>query len=349
MRQIVITRPDDWHVHLRDGEVLRTTAAHISRYFGRAIIMPNLVPPITEPAHAKAYRDRIMSFAAMPTFMPLMTLYLTEQTTVDTVVAASESNIVAAFKYYPAGATTNAEAGLRSLEGAYPLFEEMQKRDVKLALHGEVNDNDVDIFDRESVFIDKHLTALVNTFPDLKVVLEHITTTEAVDFVTGAGKNLAATVTAHHLLYNRNQMLSGRIKPIYYCLPVLKRKKHQRALIAAATSGSPKFFLGTDSAPHPRHAKESACGCAAGSYTAHAAIELYAEAFDKADAIDKLECFASFNGPDFYGMERNSDTIVLQEQSWSVPPSYAFGSDELIPIRGGERVLWRVLEDEDAS
>lgn len=343
MRSITITRPDDWHVHLRDGDYLKDTVADISRYFGRAIVMPNLVPPVTSVDVAAAYRDRIVSLVPESSaFEPLMTLYLTDQTDVDTVVSARQSGIIHAFKLYPAGATTNSEAGVDDLETLYPIFEAMQDQDMVLSIHGEVTDPDVDIFDREAAFMDRHLTKICEKFPDLRIVLEHITTRDAVDFVQSCSNRVAATITVHHLLYNRNDLLAGGLKPLYYCLPVLKRDNHQKALIDAATSGDSKFFLGTDSAPHPRTAKENACGCAAGCYTAHGAIEMYAEAFDSAGALDRLEGFASHFGADFYGLPRNSQTITLMEDSWRVPGQLNFGKDTLVPIRTGDLITWQV-------
>ncbi len=345
MRSLTITRPDDWHVHLRDGDYLVDTVRDISRYFGRGIVMPNLVPAVTSVADAREYRDRILSLVpSNSSFQPLMTLYLTDETSEATVVQAKQSGLVHAFKLYPAGATTNSSAGVNAIARLYPVFEAMEKYEVPLAIHGEVTDETVDIFDREAVFIDQQLTGLVRSFPGLKVILEHITTSDAVDFVRSAPANVAATITAHHLLYNRNDLLAGGVKPIYYCLPVLKRNRHQTALIAAAVSGENKFFLGTDSAPHSRSAKERACGCAAGCYTAHAAIELYAEVFDTAGALNMLEAFSSLNGPDFYGLPRNSDTITLIEDAWRVPEYLCFGEDQLVPVRTADMVNWRVKD-----
>jgi dihydroorotase len=345
MRTLTITRPDDWHVHLRDGDYLVDTVRDISRYFGRAIIMPNLVPPVAEVSQAQEYRDRILSLVPESSnFSPLMTLYLTDKTSENTVIEAKRSGIVKAFKLYPAGATTNSDAGVNSIQNLYPVFAAMQEHGMPLAVHGEVTDEQVDIFDREAAFIEQYLQPISTEFPTLKIIFEHITTSKAVEFVEQAADNIAATITAHHLLFNRNDLLSGGVKPIYYCLPVLKRSSHQQALINAATSGSQKFFLGTDSAPHPQTAKESACGCAAGCYTAHAALELYAEAFDGAGKLDQLEAFASHNGPDFYEIPRNTDTVTLIEQSWQVPASLGFGDDNLIPIRTGDQVLWTIKE-----
>ncbi len=345
MRSITMIRPDDWHLHLRDGDYLRDTVRDAARYFGRAIIMPNLVPPVTDVASARTYRDQILS--SVPdgsAFTPLMTLYVTEDMTPETVVQARQSGFVHAFKLYPAGATTNSAAGVGGIEKMYPVFEAMQEHDLVLTIHGEVTDAEIDIFDREAVFIDRHLRDICETFPSLRVVFEHITTREACDFVKEARPGVAATITAHHLLFNRNDLLVGGVKPVYYCLPVLKRDVHQQAVIEAATSGSDRFFLGTDSAPHPRHRKEDACGCAAGCYTAHAAVELYAEAFDRAGALDHLEGFASRHGPAFYRLPVNEDTITLVEQAWDVPATLPFGEDTLVPLRAGESVSWQVEE-----
>jgi len=345
MRTLTITRPDDWHVHLRDGDYLANTVKDISRYFGRAIIMPNLVPPVAEVSQAQAYRDRIISLVPeLSNFSPLMTLYLTDETSEETVIQAKESGIINAFKLYPAGATTNSDAGVNSIQDMFPVFGAMQEHGIPLAVHGEVADEQVDIFDRETAFIEQQLQPIVEAFPELKIIFEHITTTRAVEFVEQAGENVAATITAHHLLFNRNDLLSGGVKPIYYCLPILKRSTHQQSLLNAATSASHKFFLGTDSAPHPLSAKESACGCAAGCYTAHAALELYAEAFDAVGKLSQLEAFASHNGPDFYGLPRNEGTVTLIEQEWEVPASLEFGDDKLIPIRTGDQILWTVKE-----
>lgn len=341
MTTLTITRPDDWHVHLRDGVALNTTVPDISRYFGRAIIMPNLVPPVTNADLARDYHQRIMAASPSKQFQPLMVLYLTDQTTAEDIKAAKASGIVYAAKLYPAGATTNSSSGVTSVDNIAPVLAAMEEENMPLLIHGEVTDHDIDIFDREAVFIDTILRPLVAKYSTLKIVLEHITTKNAVDFVKKAGSNVAATITVHHLLFNRNHMLVGGIRPHYFCLPILKRNIHQHALIEAATSGSEKFFLGTDSAPHPQHAKESACGCA-GSYTAHAAIELYAEAFEEAGALDKLEAFASLNGPKFYDLPVNSDKITLVKESWAVPATMAFGDDEVVPIRASETIAWQV-------
>lgn len=343
MRNISITRPDDWHVHLRDGAYLSSTVRDISRYFGRAIIMPNLETPVESAVQAGEYRDRIISLVPDGSnFTPLMTLYLTDRTSPQTVTEASQSGFVHAMKLYPAGVTTNSAAGVKAIEQLYPVFEAMQEQHVVLAVHGEVADDTVDIFDRERVFIDRHLSEISVKFPALKIVFEHITTSDAVAFVQESADNVAATITVHHLLYNRNHLLANGLKSVFYCLPILKRDVHQRALIEAATSGHKSFFLGTDSAPHPRSAKEDACGCAAGSYTAHAAIELYAEVFATMDSLDQLEAFASHHGPDFYGLARNNDQITLQESPWEVPALLPFAGDELIPIRANEQVHWSV-------
>lgn len=341
MTSITITRPDDWHIHLRDGVQLKDTVRDVSRYMGRAIIMPNLVPPVTNTEEALAYHERIMAQEPAETFTPLMVLYLTDNTQPEDIKKAKETGKVFAAKLYPAGATTNSDSGVTSIKNIYPVLEAMQEAGMLLLIHGEVTDSSIDIFDREKAFIDSILKEVVNDFPQLKIVLEHITTKDAAEFVASAGENVAATITAHHLLFNRNHMLAGGIRPHYYCLPILKRNTHQEALIKAATSGSKKFFLGTDSAPHMKHAKEAACGCA-GSYTAHAAIELYAEAFEEAGALDKLEQFASFNGPDFYGLPRNSDKITLEKESWKVPESYPLGEEQVVPIRAGDEIHWKV-------
>lgn len=338
---LTITRPDDWHIHLRDGEALEHTVRDASRYLGRAIIMPNLVPPVMSAEQALAYKERILE--QVPTgnnFEPLMVLYLTDNTSPADITAAKAAGVVAA-KLYPAGATTNSDSGVTDISNIYPALEAMEKQGMVFCLHGEVTDSSIDIFDREQRFIDSTLQQLNKDFPGLKMVLEHITTSEAVDFVRAAGDNMAASITAHHLLYNRNHMLAGGIRPHYYCLPILKRSSHQQALISAATSGNSKFFLGTDSAPHPQHAKENACGCA-GAYTAYAPIELYAEAFEDANSLDKLEGFASHFGADFYGLARNTDTITLLKQDWQVPDQLNFGSQQLVPLRAGETLRWQV-------
>jgi dihydroorotase len=340
--RISLTRPDDWHLHLRDGAAMAAVLPDTARRFARAIVMPNLKPPVTTVEAARAYRDRIR--AALPAglrFEPLMTLYLTDLTPPAEIGKARASGFVHAVKYYPAGATTNSENGVTDLQRVYPVLAEMEKHDLPLLLHGEVTDRDIDAFDREAVFIERHLAPLTREFPKLRVVLEHVTTKQGVAFVEQAGTNVAATVTAHHLLLNRNAMFAGGIRPHAYCLPVLKREEHRRALVRAATSGNPKFFLGTDSAPHSKRGKESACGCA-GIYTAHAALELYAEAFEQAGALDRLEAFASFHGPDFYKLPRNRDKVELVKEPWTVATDLAFGDDRLVPMRAGETVGWRL-------
>lgn len=343
MTSLTITRPDDWHIHLRDGAALKSTVADVSRYFGRAVIMPNLVPPVTNATLAKEYHERIMAEQPQGDFQALMVLYLTDQTTAQDILDAKASGIVTACKLYPAGATTNSSSGVTSVDNIADVVAAMQSVGMPLLIHGEVTDHDIDIFDREKVFIETILVPLVAKYPDLKVILEHITTKDAVDFVKSAGENVAATITAHHLLYNRNHMLVGGIRPHYFCLPILKRGTHQQALIEAATSGSSKFFLGTDSAPHAKGAKESACGCA-GSYTAHAAIELYAEVFEQENALDKLEGFASLFGPAFYGLPVNTDKITLSKIAWPVPATLEFGDDVVVPIRANEDIQWQVSE-----
>ena len=339
---LTITRPDDWHLHVRDGAALHTVVPHTAAQFGRAIIMPNLKPPVTTAAQATAYADRIR--AAVPagvSFEPLMTLYLTDNLPADEIARARDAGVVAA-KLYPAGATTNSDAGVTDLRKTYQTLEAMQKAGVLLLVHGEVTSPDIDLFDREAVFIEQQLQPLRKDFPELKIVMEHITTKEAAQYVAESDPFLGATITAHHLLYNRNAIFTGGIRPHYYCLPVLKRETHRQALVAAATGGNAKFFLGTDSAPHPAHLKEHATGCA-GCYTAHAAIEMYAEAFDAAGALDKLEAFASFNGPAFYGLPRNAGTITLSKQSWTPPESFAFGEAQLKPLRSGEVLPWKLV------
>ena len=346
MTQLKLARPDDWHLHLRQGEVMSSVVGMTAKQMGRAIVMPNLSPPVRNAQEALRYRKEIVcSLPKGTSFNPLMTLYLTDKTTKQNIIEAGNNEHVYAVKLYPAGATTNSESGVTSVLGVYPVIEQMQKEGVPLLVHGEVTHADIDVFDREKVFIETVLAPLLKNFPELKVVLEHITTKEAVDFVFGSSDNVAATITAHHLLANRNHMLVGGIKPHYYCLPVLKRKSpHQEALIAAATSGSAKFFLGTDSAPHDKYQKESACGCA-GVFSAHAAIELYAEAFDRANKIEMLEGFASHYGPDFYGLKRNTESITLEKKSWIVPESYKLANSEIVPFFGGRSLSWRLLTD----
>ena len=345
MIELTITRPDDWHVHLRDGDALPHTCADLARYFGRAIVMPNLTPPAATVAQALAYRERIVTaMHALPRqFEPLMTLYLTDQTDPAEIHRAAGTGGVHAVKLYPAGATTNSDAGVSALEALYPTLAAMEEADLPLLVHGEVTDHDIDIFDREKVFIDRHLIPITRRFPALRVVLEHITTDDAVQFVSDAADNVAATITVHHLLFNRNDMLVGGIRPHYYCLPILKRNTHQQALQAAAISANPKFFLGTDSAPHSTASKETSCGCA-GVYSAHAAIELYAEVFEQLQALDKLEAFASHFGPDFYRLPRNADTITLRRQSWEVPAQLPLGDRTLTPLRASQAVAWQVVD-----
>ena len=340
---LTLTRPDDWHLHLRDGDVMRSVVGATARVFARAVVMPNLKPPVTTVAEAASYRDRIA--AALPEgsrFAPLMTLYLTDRTSVDELAKARASGFVIGVKYYPAGATTNSESGVTDLARVWPLLAAMERLGLPLLLHGETTDPGVDVFDRERAFVETSLPRIVREFPALKIVLEHITTAEAADFVAASPPNVAATITPQHLLYSRNAIFAGGVRPHLYCLPVLKREAHRRAIVRAATSGSPKYFLGTDSAPHARHTKENACGCA-GCYSAHAAIELYAEAFDNAGALDRLEAFASFHGADFYALPRNADTITLRREEWAVPAEYPLGGHAVVPLRAGESVRWRVL------
>jgi len=342
--QITITRPDDWHLHLRDGEALASVLPYSARQFARAIVMPNLRPPATTVAAAAAYRERIL--AALPagmSFEPLMALYLTDKTLPDEIRRAVDSGFVKAVKLYPAGATTNSDAGVTDLAKCDAALDEMEKSGLPLLVHGEVTDPAVDVFDRESVFIETVLQPLLARRPGLRVVFEHVTTRDAAEFVAAAGENVAATITAHHLLYNRNALFTGGLRPHYYCLPVLKRETHRSALVSAATSGSRKFFLGTDSASHARGAKEAACGCA-GCFTAYAALELYAEAFEAAGALDKLEAFASFNGPDFYRLPRNAGKVTLEQQAWTVPEVFDYaGADKLVPLRAGESLRWKLV------
>ena len=342
MDEITLIRPDDWHAHFRDGAVLADVVPAAAERFARAVAMPNLSPPVTTTPAALAYRERIL--AAVPpgaSFEPLMTLYLTDETGAEEIRRAALSGRVLGVKLYPAGATTNSAHGVTDLERCAPALDAMQERGLALMVHGEVTDGDVDVFDREREFIERTLASLVERFPGLKVVLEHVTTADGVGFVRGARDGVAATITAHHLLLNRNALFEGGLRPHHYCLPVLKRERHRAALLDAATSGEKRFFLGTDSAPHPRHAKESACGCA-GLYTAHAGIELYAEAFDRAGALRKLEAFASRNGPAFYGLPPNRGTITLRRESWPVPGEMPMGGDVLVPFRAGGRVAWRL-------
>lgn len=341
-QSLTITRPDDWHLHLRDGETMAAVVGHSAREFARAIIMPNLKPPVTTVELAAAYRSRIL--AALPTgsdFEPLMTLYITDQMSPGEIVKAKESGFVKAVKLYPAGATTNSDSGVTSFDKVMGTLEKMAEVGLPLLVHGEVTDPAVDVFDREAVFIDTILAPLLQKLPQLKVVMEHITTAQAAEFILTAPANVAATVTAHHLLMNRNALFTGGIRPHHYCLPVLKRESHRQKLLEATTSGSSKFFLGTDSAPHAKHTKENACGCA-GMYTAHAAMPLYAEAFEAAGALDKLEAFASRNGPAFYGLPVNQGTITLIKESWAVPSEFAYGPHTLVPLRAGEQIHWKL-------
>jgi len=342
--QLTITRPDDWHLHLRDDAALQAVAGFTARQFARAIIMPNLKPPVTTVAAALAYRERILSaLPANSAFQPLMTLYLTDNTSADEIRKARESGLVHAVKYYPAGATTNSDSGVTDLAKTHAVLAEMEQQDLPLLLHGEVTDPDIDIFDREKVFIDRQLKPLRDRFPRLRMVLEHITTADAVAFVQSADEHIAATITPQHILYNRNAMLVGGIRPHYYCLPILKREQHRQAVLTAAISGNPKFFLGTDSAPHAKTAKESACGCA-GIFSAHAALELYASAFDQAGALDKLEGFASHFGADFYRLPRNSDRVTLSRQTWQLPEEIEFAQGTLVPLQAGEQLNWKLQE-----
>lgn len=343
IHSLTITRPDDWHLHLRDGGALEAVLPDTARQFARAIVMPNLRPPVTTTALAIEYRERILN--ALPVdanFEPLMTLYLTDNTTAEEIERAKASGIVHGVKLYPAGATTNSDSGVTNLGHCVKALEAMEKVGMPLLAHAEVTDSDVDVFDRERVFIERNMIPLLKKFPGLRVVFEHITTRDAADFVTQASSNVAATVTAHHLLMNRNDMFKGGIQPHHYCLPILKREEHRVALVKAATSGNPKFFLGTDSAPHARHTKEAACGCA-GMYTAHTAMELYAEAFELAGALDKLEGFASFYGADFYGLPRNTEQITLVKESWKVPSSLPYEGDVLVPLRADQMLNWKML------
>ncbi|MDD1619440.1 MAG: dihydroorotase [Methylococcaceae bacterium] len=342
MKTLTITRPDDWHTHVRNGTILKTVLPHTARQFARAIIMPNLKPPVTTVAQALAYREEILQ--AVPEgidFTPLMTLYLTGSTTTTEIKKAVESDPIYAFKLYPAGATTNSDSGVADIKAIYPLLAAMEKYDIPLLIHGEVTDEHCDIFDRERVFVDTNLTGIVDNFPSLRIVLEHVTTIEAVQFVEAAGANIAATITPQHLLFNRNAILAGGIRPHYYCLPVIKREQHRLALVAAATSGNPKFFLGTDSAPHPTSLKETACGCA-GCYSAHAALELYTEVFERAGSLDKLEGFASFYGADFYRLPRNSGTVTLEKTTWRIPSFYGENGNTITPLKADEELSWKL-------
>jgi len=345
MDTLTLTLPDDWHLHLRDGAALAAVLPDTARRFGRAVVMPNLKPPVRTVAEAADYRARIL--AARPpgsAFEPLMTLYLTDNTAPDEIARARASGFVHAVKYYPAGATTNADAGVSAVERAWPAIAAMEAAGLPLLVHGESTDPGVDVFDREAVFIERVLEPLLNRFPRLRLVLEHVTTRQGIDFVRSQGPHVAATLTAHHLLYNRNALFQGGLRPHFYCLPVLKRESHREALVEAAISGNPKFFLGTDSAPHAQDAKECACGCA-GIYSAHAGIELYAEAFEAAGALDRLDAFAGHFGADFYGLARNSATIRLVREAWQVPTHRDYGAARLIPLRAGETIAWRLADD----
>jgi dihydroorotase len=347
LTKLTITQPDDWHLHLRDGAALAAVLPHSARQFARAIVMPNLRPPVTTVAAAAEYRTRIL--AALPqelSFEPLMTLYLTDNTPADEIRRAAESGFVHAVKLYPAGATTNSDAGVTDLARCDAALSEMARLGLPLLVHGEATDLDIDVFDREKVFIERVMQPLLARYPTLRVVFEHITTQDAAEFVAESGPNIAATITAHHLLYNRNALFVGGVRPHYYCLPVLKREMHRLALVRAATSGHSKFFLGTDSAPHARSAKEAACGCA-GCYTAFSALELYTEVFAVAGELDKLEAFASFNGPDFYRLPRNTGKVTLQRQDWTMPAAFDFAeNDTLLPLRAGEVLRWKMLAGE---
>jgi len=341
--ELKLTRPDDWHLHLRDDTLMQAVLPDTARQFARAIIMPNLRPPVTTTAQALAYRERIVkAIPAGMNFEPLMTLYLTDNTTAQEIRRAKQSGVVHAVKYYPAGATTNSDAGVTSMRKAYPALEEMQRCGMPLLVHGEVTDTAVDVFDREAVFIERVMQPLLKDLPNLRAVFEHITTADAVQYVESTPANIAATLTAHHLLYNRNAMFKGGMRPHYYCLPVLKRESHRMALVKAAISANPKFFLGTDSAPHAQHTKENACGCA-GIYSAHTAMELYAEAFEAAGALDKLEGFASFFGADFYGLPRNTAQVTLRHSAYQVPATLGFAEHQLVPLRAGEMLKWKLI------
>ncbi len=344
MKTLTITRPDDWHLHVRNGAILKTVMPHTARQFARAIIMPNLKPPVTTVAQALTYREEIL--AAVPVnldFKPLMTLYLTGATTVAEINKAAASEHIHAFKLYPFGATTNSDSGVADIKAIYPLLAALEQNDLPLLIHGEVTDESCDIFDRERLFIDDHLTDIIRNFPGLRIVVEHVTTTEAVQFVQACDEHIAATITPQHLLFNRNALLVGGIKPHYYCLPILKRESHRLSLVAAATSGDPKFFLGTDSAPHQTSLKENACGCA-GCYSAHAALELYAEAFERAGALDKLEGFASFYGADFYRLPRNAGKVTLEKTAWTVPAVYGEEDISITPLKANEELSWKLAK-----
>ncbi len=339
---ITITQPDDWHLHLRDGEALKAVAPFTAKQFARAIIMPNLNPPVTTVIRAVEYLDEILAAVDGTDFEPLMTLYLTDNTSAQEIIAARKSCFIKALKLYPAGATTNSDAGVTDIRNCDAALAEMQKAGLPLLVHGEDTASEVDVFDRENVFIDKTLIPLMRRFPELKIVFEHITTKEAADFVLESGDNIAATITPQHLLFNRNALFQGGLNPHHYCLPVLKRNTHQQALLNVIRSGSNKFFLGTDSAPHAKHKKESACGCA-GVFSAHAAIEIYTMIFEQQNALGKLEAFASFNGPDFYGLPRNNKTMTLVKKSWQIPEEYDLGTDKIVPFLAGQTINWKLL------
>ncbi len=343
MTELTMIKPDDWHLHLRDGTEMASVLPDTTRRFARAIVMPNLRPPVTTTAMAQQYQQRIL--AALPTgavFEPLMTLYLTDNTAPEEIVKAKQSGVVHGVKFYPAGATTNSDSGVTDIHKCYSAIEKMQSVGMPLLVHGEVTDAEIDVFDREKVFIERIMQPMLQAFPNLRVVFEHITTQDAAEFVTEASANVAATITPHHLLMNRNAMFTGGIRPHHYCLPILKRERHRRALVKAATSGNPKFFLGTDSAPHAKSAKESDCGCA-GMYNSINALELYAEVFEQAGALDQLQGFASFHGADFYQLPRNQSTITLRKQDWTTPASLPFGDEELIPLRAGQLIHWQLV------
>ncbi|PCH53283.1 MAG: dihydroorotase [Cellvibrionales bacterium] len=344
MNTLTITRPDDWHVHLRDGAALVDTVSDAARNFARAMVMPNLSSPVVNTAQALSYRKQILDVRPSGSdWQALMTLYLTDNTTIQDITEANDSGLIYGIKYYPAGATTNSASGVTQIDQTYPALERMQEVGMPLQIHGEVTDTEIDIFDREAVFVDRILAPLTQRFPDLKIILEHVTTQDAVQFVIDCDTPIAATITPQHLLFNRNHLLAGGIRPHFYCLPILKRDIHQKALIQAAISGNAKFFLGTDSAPHSRSSKENACGCA-GCYSHHAALELYAEAFQQADALDKLEGFASHFGADFYGLPRNTSTLTLDQQPWHLPQSCHLGDDELVPLYAGEQLQWQIKD-----
>lgn len=339
---ITITQPDDWHLHLRDGDALNSVAPYTAKQFARAIIMPNLNPPVTTVVHAVEYLDQILAAVDGTDFEPLMTLYLTDNTPASEIIAARKSCFIKGLKLYPSGATTNSDAGVTNIANCDAALEEMQNSGLPLLIHGETTNPEIDVFDREKVFIDKTLLPLTKKFPELKIVFEHITTKDAADFVTQSGNNIAATITPQHLLYNRNALFEKGLRPHHYCLPVLKRDIHQQALLEIIGSSNNKFFLGTDSAPHTKHKKENACGCA-GIFSAHAAIEIYTTIFEQQNALDKLEAFASFNGPDFYGLPRNNKTITLNKEDWVVPNEYPLGNETLVPFLAGETINWKLV------